>query len=45
MVEAARVIRQRFDIAAVYLTAHADAETLSRAKLAEPLGYIVKPFQ
>jgi PAS domain S-box-containing protein len=44
-VEAARLIRQRFDIPAVYLTAHADAETLSRAKLAEPLGYIVKPFQ
>jgi PAS domain S-box-containing protein len=44
-VEAARVIRQRFDIPAVYLTAHADVETLSRAKLAEPLGYIIKPFQ
>jgi PAS domain S-box-containing protein len=44
-IEAARLIRQRFDIPAVYLTAHADAETLSRAKLAEPLGYIVKPFQ
>jgi PAS domain S-box-containing protein len=44
-VDAARTIRQRFDIPAVYLTAHADAETLSRAKLAEPLGYIIKPFQ
>ncbi len=44
-VEAARTIRRRFDIPAVYLTAHADSETLSRAKLAEPLGYIIKPFQ
>ena len=44
-VEAARAIRRQFDIPSVYLTAHADAETLSRAKLAEPLGYIVKPFQ
>jgi PAS domain S-box-containing protein len=44
-VEAARAIRRRFDIPAVYLTAHADPETLSRAKLAEPLGYIIKPFQ
>src|SRR5215470_5007009 len=44
-VEAAQTIRRRFDIPAVYLTAHADPNTLSRAKLAEPLGYIIKPFQ
>ena len=44
-VDAARQIRQRFDIPVIYLTAHADDETLERAKSAEPLGYIVKPFQ
>lgn len=44
-VEAARVLRRRFDIPVVYLTAHADPETLSRARLAEPLGYVIKPFQ
>jgi PAS domain S-box-containing protein len=44
-IEAAREIRERFDIPAVYLTAHADRETLERAKLAEPLGYLIKPFQ
>jgi PAS domain S-box-containing protein len=44
-IETAREIRQRFDIPVVYLTAHADRETLDRAKLAEPLGYLVKPFQ
>lgn len=44
-VEAAREIRRRFDIPVIYLTAHADSETLARAKLAEPLGYVVKPFQ
>ncbi len=44
-VEAAREIRERFDIPVVYLTAHADRETLDRAKLAEPLGYLIKPFQ
>jgi len=43
--ETARLLRQRFDIPVVYLTAHADDETLSAAKLSEPLGYIVKPFQ
>ena len=43
--ETARVLRERFNIPVVYLTAHADTATLSRAKLALPLGYITKPFQ
>jgi two-component system response regulator AtoC len=43
--ETARVLRERFNIPVVYLTAHADTSTLTRAKLAEPLGYITKPFQ
>jgi len=43
--ETARVLRERFNIPVVYLTAHADTATLSRAKLATPLGYITKPFQ
>jgi PAS domain S-box-containing protein len=44
-IETALQLRQRFDIPVIYLTAHADQETLNRAKLAEPLGYLVKPFQ
>ena len=43
--ETARILRERFNIPVVYLTAHADSATLSRAKLAQPLGYITKPFQ
>ena len=43
--ETARILRERFNIPVVYLTAHADTATLSRAKLAQPLGYITKPFQ
>jgi PAS domain S-box-containing protein len=43
--ETARILRERFNIPVVYLTAHADTATLSRAKLAIPLGYITKPFQ
>ena len=43
--EAARILRSRFNVPVIYLTAHADAETLERAKLAQPLGYITKPFQ
>src|SRR5580698_11468584 len=42
--ETARVLRERFNIPVIYLTAHADSATLSRAKLAQPLGYITKPF-
>ena len=43
--ETARILRERFNIPVIYLTAHADSATVSRAKTAEPLGYITKPFQ
>jgi CheY-like chemotaxis protein len=43
--ETARVLRERFNIPVIYLTAHADSFTVARAKDAEPLGYITKPFQ
>lgn len=42
-IEAARIIRGRYRIPVVFLTAHADRATLERAKQAEPFGYIVKP--
>ena len=44
-VEAAQQIRDRFHIPVVYLTAYADEDTLQRAKIAEPFGYILKPFE
>src|SRR5262245_31770918 len=44
-VEAAEVIGRSMDVAVVYLTAFADDRTLQRAKMTEPHGYIVKPFQ
>jgi PAS domain S-box-containing protein len=43
--ETARILRERFNIPVIYLTAHADTATVSRAKEAQPLGYITKPFQ
>ena len=43
--EAALVLRRRFNIPVIYLTAHTDGETVTRAKDAGPLGYITKPFQ
>ncbi len=37
-------IRQRFHAPVIFVTAHADRETLDRARITEPFGYIVKPF-
>jgi signal transduction histidine kinase len=42
---AAEKIRTLFQIPTVFLTAYADEETLKRAKLTDPFGYIIKPFQ
>jgi diguanylate cyclase (GGDEF)-like protein/PAS domain S-box-containing protein len=44
-VEAADEIRRRFDIPVVYLTANADHPTVQRAKVTEPFGYVIKPFE
>jgi PAS domain S-box-containing protein len=43
-VEAASQIRAVYDVPIVYLTAHSEEETLQRAKLTEPFGYLIKPF-
>lgn len=43
-IETADEIRRRFRVPVVYVTAHADKETLERARITEPFGYIVKPF-
>jgi PAS domain S-box-containing protein len=44
-IDAATAIRAEVDAAIVYLTAFADRETLERAKVTQPYGYILKPFQ
>jgi signal transduction histidine kinase len=44
-IDAAQEIRQRFSIPVVFLTAYADKETVSRAAMTDPFGYILKPFQ
>ena len=43
-IETAEVMRREFDVPVVYLTAYADEATLERAKVTEPFGYILKPF-
>ena len=44
-IQAAEIIRRRYDVAVVYLTAYTDGETLLRAKATHPDGYIFKPFE
>jgi two-component system response regulator LytT len=44
-IEAASYIREKFNIPIIYLTAYADESTLSKAKVSEPYGYIIKPFK
>jgi len=43
-IAAAHVIRNRYHLPVVYLTAHADEVTFDRARATEPFGYILKPF-
>lgn len=43
-VEAAKRIRERFNIPVVYVTAYGDKKTLQRANSTGPFGYLTKPF-
>lgn len=43
-IEAAEEIVSRYDIPVIYLTAHSDHETITRAAQTVPYGYLVKPF-
>lgn len=44
-IKAAEAIRSSFGIPVVYLTAYSDDNTLQCAKVTEPFGYVLKPFQ
>ncbi|MFP3974852.1 MAG: response regulator [Chloroflexota bacterium] len=44
-IQAAEQIRSQHNIPVVYLTAYTDENTMQRAKISEPYGYIVKPFE
>lgn len=43
-IHAAAQIRDTTGIPVLFLTAHADKQTVTRARLVEPHGYLVKPF-
>ena len=44
-VQAAGIVRERYGLPVVYLTAYTDEEILDRALATEPFGFILKPFQ
>lgn len=44
-IQAAEIIRERYDVPVVFLTAYADESTIEKAKTAIPYGYIIKPFK
>lgn len=44
-IEAANIIREKMGIPVIFLTANADDTTVGKAKMAEPYGYIIKPFR
>jgi PAS domain S-box-containing protein len=43
-IEAAERFRSELEVPLIYLTAYADDMTLQRAKITEPYGYLLKPF-
>jgi len=44
-IDAAEKIKETLNIPVIFLTAYADEGTLSKAKVTEPYGYIIKPFK
>ena len=44
-IQAADYLHREFDIPIVFLTAHDDRDTMERAKLAEPMAFLLKPFK
>lgn len=44
-IEVASLIKEKFNIPVIYLTAYTDDTTLQRAKTTEAFGYILKPFE
>jgi PAS domain S-box-containing protein len=44
-IEAATIITSTLNVPVVYLTANADQDVMDRARLTEPFGYLIKPFE
>jgi diguanylate cyclase (GGDEF)-like protein/PAS domain S-box-containing protein len=44
-IEAAAIIRERYDLPILYLTANSDRATMENALNTGPIGYVLKPFE
>src|SRR6188768_2064985 len=44
-IETACICKEKFGVPVVFITALTDKETIQRAKVAEPYGYLKKPFE
>lgn len=44
-IETASKIRSRFNVPVIFITALTDKDTINRAKITEPYGYLTKPFE
>ncbi|HPB59552.1 MAG TPA: HD domain-containing protein [Candidatus Saccharicenans sp.] len=44
-IEAAAILWEKYSIPVVYITSFADDLTFERAKLTEPFGYLIKPYE
>ena len=44
-IEVAEIIKEKYEIPYIFLTAHSDPSTLDRVRELEPIGYVVKPFK
>ncbi len=44
-IQTARILKEEFHSAVIYLTAHADGDTIQQAKQTEPYGYLIKPVK
>lgn len=43
-IQTAQLIKKQADVPIIFVTAYSDPKTLQRAKLVDPFGYVLKPF-
>ncbi len=44
-IQTAGIIKNKFNLPVIYITALTDKDTIQRAKVTEPYGYLTKPFE
>ena len=44
-IEAASIIKEKYNVPIIYLTAYSNDPILDSAKITEPFGYLIKPFE